>query len=115
LGSDLRDLPVVRLHGDAHVEQFAIAQDAWGLDDFDDSAPRPGRCRYAYGSGSIDLVARQRSWEKDRDKLFDRFVEGYKRGLTEPNYLPPPPDVVRQLRSQARTDTRGVSYRARPE
>ena len=34
--------------------------------------------------GSIDLVARRRSWEKDRDTLFDRFVEGYKRGLTDP-------------------------------
>jgi len=41
--------------------------------------------------GSIDLVARRRSWEKDRNTLFDRFVEGYKRGLAEPAYLPPPP------------------------
>jgi hypothetical protein len=24
------------LHGDAHVEQFAPQQDAWGIDDFDD-------------------------------------------------------------------------------
>jgi hypothetical protein len=101
LGSDLRDLPVVRLHGDAHVEQFAIAQDAWGLDDFDDSARGPAAVDIVRFLGSIELVARQRSWEKDRDRLFDRFVEGYKRGLTEPNYLPPPPDVVRQLRSQA--------------
>ena len=30
LGSDLRDLPVVRLHGDAHVEQFAIAAGCMG-------------------------------------------------------------------------------------
>ena len=39
--SDLEGLPVVRLHGDAHVEQFALAKDAWGLDDFDDSARGP--------------------------------------------------------------------------
>ena len=101
MGSDLRDLPVVRLHGDAHVEQFAIAQDAWGLDDFDDSARGPAAIDIVRFLGSIDLVARQRSWEKDRDRLFDRFVEGYKRGLTEPHYLPPPPDVVRRLRAQA--------------
>ena len=100
LGSDLRDLPVVRLHGDAHVEQFAIAQDAWGLDDFDDSARGPAAIDIVRFLGSIDLVARRRSWEKDRDRLFDRFVEGYKRGLTEPQYLPPPPDVVRRLRTQ---------------
>ena len=101
LGNDLRELPIVRLHGDAHVEQFAMAQDAWGLDDFDDSAQGPAAIDIVRFLGSIDLVARQRSWEKDRDRLFDRFVEGYKRGLVEPHYLPGPPDVVRRLRTQA--------------
>jgi hypothetical protein len=100
-GSDLQGLPVVRLHGDAHVEQFALSQDAWGLDDFDDSARGPAVVDIARFLGSIDLVARRRSWEKDRDRLFNRFVEGYKRGLAEPHYLPPPPDIVRRLRAQA--------------
>src|SRR5687767_5725717 len=40
-GRDLEGLPVIRLHGDAHVEQFALTRDAWGLDDFDDSARGP--------------------------------------------------------------------------
>src|SRR5262249_36022489 len=39
--ADVTDVPVVRLHGDAHVEQFALSKDAWGLDDFDDSARGP--------------------------------------------------------------------------
>jgi hypothetical protein len=98
---DLEELPVVRLHGDAHVEQFAVTQQAWGLDDFDDSARGPAVIDIMRLLGSIDLVVRQRSWEKDRDMLFDRFVEGYKRGLTEPRYLPPPPDIVSRLRAQA--------------
>jgi hypothetical protein len=38
---EMRDLPIARLHGDAHVEQFAVTKDAWGLDDFDDSARGP--------------------------------------------------------------------------
>lgn len=101
LGSDLRDLPVVRLHGDAHVEQFALQQDAWGIDDFDDSARGLAVVDIVRFLGSIDLVARQRSWEKDRDRLFDRFVEGYKQGLIDPRYLPPPPDIVGRLRAQA--------------
>src|SRR6266550_798219 len=99
--SDLEGLPVVRLHGDAHVEQFALAKDAWGLDDFDDSARGPAVVDIVRFLGSIDLAARQRSWEKDRDRLFDRFVEGYKRGLAEPHYLPPPPDIIGRLRAQA--------------
>jgi Uncharacterized protein conserved in bacteria (DUF2252) len=103
-GKDLEELPIVRLHGDAHVEQFAMTQDAWGLDDFDDSARGPAVIDIVRFLGSVDLIARQRSWQNDREKLFDRFVEGYKRGLTEPAYLPPPPDIVRRLRTQAPAD-----------
>jgi hypothetical protein len=98
---DLEELPLVRLHGDAHVEQFAVTQSAWGLDDFDDSARGPAVVDIERFLGSIDLVARERSWENQRDKLFDRFVEGYKRGLLEPDYLPPPPNIVSRLRAQA--------------
>src|ERR1041385_6540704 len=100
---DVEELPVVRLHGDAHVEQFAVTNDAWGLDDFDDSARGPAVVDIARFLGSIDLVTRQRSWENQRDKLFDRFVEGYKHGLIEPEDLPPPPDIVGRLRAQAPT------------
>ncbi len=99
-GRDLEELPIVRLHGDAHVEQFAMTRDAWGLDDFDDSSRGPAVIDIVRFLGSIDLVARQRSWKNDREKLFDRFVDGYKRGLTEPDYLPAPPDIVHRLRSQ---------------
>lgn len=98
---DLRELPIIRLHGDAHVEQFALAQDAWGLDDFDDSARGPAVIDIVRFLGSLDLTARQRSWENNREKLFDRFVEGYKRGLIEPEYLPPAPEIVSRLRAQA--------------
>ena len=100
-GRDLEGLPVIRLHGDAHVEQFALTQDAWGLDDFDDSASGPAVVDIVRFLGSVDLVARRRSWEKDRDRLFDRFVEGYKQGLVEPDHSPPPPDIVRRLRPAA--------------
>jgi Uncharacterized protein conserved in bacteria (DUF2252) len=97
-GRDLEGLPVVRLHGDAHVEQFAMTQDAWGLDDFDDSASGPAVVDIVRFLGSVDLVARRRSWQQDRDRLFDRFVEGYKQGLIEPDHSPPRPDIVRRLR-----------------
>lgn len=100
-GRDLEGLPVIRLHGDAHVEQFALTQDAWGLDDFDDSASGPAVVDIVRFLGSVDLVARRRSWQQDRDRLFDRFVEGYKRGLVDPHHLPPPPDIVRRLRAAA--------------
>ena len=97
----------MRLHGDAHVEQFAIAQEAWGLDDFDDSARGPAAVDIVRFLGSIDLVARQRSWEKDRDRLFDRFVEGYKRGSPAHICLLRPTSCASY--APGASDTRGVS------
>src|SRR5262245_53007496 len=68
---DLRATPIVRLHGDAHLEQFTLTKDAWGLDDFDDSARGPAAIDIVRFLGSIDLLTRQRSWTKARDPLFD--------------------------------------------
>jgi uncharacterized protein (DUF2252 family) len=99
--ADVPDLPIVRLHGDAHLEQFALTKDAWGLDDFDDSARGPGFVDIVRFLGSIDLATRQRGWTRDRDVLWDCFFEGYRRGLSDPDYRPPEPDIVRKLRRQA--------------
>ena len=99
--TELPNLPIVRIHGDAHIEQFAFTRDAWGLDDFDDTARGPAVVDILRFLGSIDLATRQRSWERDRRALFDRFFEGYRRGLTETGYRPPEPDIVRVMRSQA--------------
>ena len=99
--ADTPDLPIVRLHGDAHVEQFALTKDAWGLDDFDDSARGPAAIDIVRYLGSIDLATRERGWTQDRDALWDRFLEGYRRGLSDPDYRAPEPDIVRRLRQQA--------------
>ena len=104
---DLRDFSNVRLHGDAHVEQFALTSDAWGLDDFDDSARGPALVDIVRFLGSIDLAARQRGWARDRDALVDRFFEGYRQGLSQPDFRPPQPDIVGRLRVQ--------TPRSRPE
>jgi hypothetical protein len=98
---DMRDLPIVRLHGDAHIEQFAVTKDAWGLDDFDDSARGPALVDLVRFLGSIDLTVRQRGWTGNHKALVDRFFEGYRRGLAEPGYRSPQPDIVGRLRAQA--------------
>jgi hypothetical protein len=100
---DAHDIPIVRLHGDAHVEQFALTKDAWGLDDFDDSARGPAVVDIVRFLGSIDLATRQLGWTRDRDRLWNRFLEGYKRGLTDSAYRPAEPDIVRELRKQSPT------------
>jgi hypothetical protein len=99
--ADVTDPTIVRLHGDAHVEQFAVTKDAWGLDDFDDSARGPAFVDIVRFLGSIDLATRQRGWAGERETLWDRFFEGYRRGLSEPDYRAPQPDIVRYVRQFA--------------
>jgi hypothetical protein len=100
--ADVANPTIVRLHGDAHVEQYALTRDASGLDDFDDSARGPAFIDIARFLASIDLATRQRGWTThDRDAVWGRFFEGYRRGLTSPDYRPPEPDLVQQLRKLA--------------
>lgn len=98
--ADVVNPNVVRLHGDAHVEQFAVSGDAWGLDDFDDSTRGPAFIDIVRFLGSLDLASQQRGWTADRDRLRDRFFEGYRRGLSDPDFRAPVPDLVRVLRLQ---------------
>src|SRR5262245_48771152 len=64
---DFPRLPTVQLHGDAHVEQYSLTSNAWGLDDFDDSTRGPAFVDIVRFLGSIDLAAQQRGWSRDRE------------------------------------------------
>lgn len=109
--ADVMDAPIVRLHGDAHVEQFALTKEAWGLGDFDDSTRGPAFVDIVRFLGSLDLATRQRGWTGDRDAVWDRFLEGYRLGLSNPDYRPREPGLVRQLRRQApRTRTAYLAW-----
>lgn len=104
--ADLPRQPIVQLHGDAHIAQYALMNEAWGLDDFDDSARGPALVDISRFLGSIDLAVRRRGWTKSRDQLFDRFFAGYRRGLSEATYQSPEPDIVRWLKIQHPPPTR---------
>jgi len=99
---ELPALPNAILHGDAHVEQYAITATAHGLDDFDDAAHGPSVIDLVRFLGSTDLVARRRGWTAERERLFDRFFDGYARSLADPAYQPPEPAVVARLRARPR-------------
>jgi hypothetical protein len=98
---EIRSMPKVRLHGDAHVEQYALTSDAWGLDDFDDSAFGPAVVDIVRFLASVELAARQRGWAERREAFFNRFFEGYRRGVAQPNYRPSRPAIVRRLQNAA--------------
>jgi len=94
-------VPDVRLHGDAHIEQFAVTKDAWGLDDFDDSARGPAVVDIVRFMGSIELAIRQRGWTRDREALWQDFLDGYRRGVSDPTFRSPQPGIVKRLRAKA--------------
>jgi hypothetical protein len=108
---EIRDQPTVRLHGDAHLEQFTVTSQAWGLDDFDDSVKGPALVDIVRFLGSVDLTARQRGWIVERNSLFDRFFSGYRKGLREPEFQPPKPSLVDRLRAgQQRSRTEFLTW-----
>jgi len=98
--ADVQQAPAAQLHGDAHLEQYAFTTTARGLDDFDDSARGPLVIDLVRFLGSIELTARDRGWRRGTDTLFDRFLEGYRKGLADEHYLPPEPAVVQRLRPE---------------
>jgi hypothetical protein len=103
--ADLPAQPTVQLHGDAHLEQYAFTKSAWGLDDFDDSTRGPALVDIIRFLGSIDLTVRRRGWTHDRERLFDRFLAGYRQGLSDPLHQPPRPGIVDRLQLQQKIPT----------
>ena len=77
--------------------RYALTRDAWGLDDFDDSTRGPALVDIVRFLGSIELVAQQRGWSREHNRLVDRFFAGYRRGLSAPLESPSQPDFVRRL------------------
>lgn len=106
--ADLPREPIVQLHGDAHVEQYAFTSNEWGLDDFDESTRGPALVDIARFLGSVDLAARRRGWMDSRDRLFDRFFAGYRHGLADAEYKPAEPAIVAWLRQRYPPPTRAA-------
>ena len=92
-------LPAVTLHGDAHLEQYAVTDLGRGLTDFDDSASGEAMLDLVRFGASIRLAARERRWERDADRLWARFWKGYARALRDPRTEAPEPGLARRLRA----------------
>ena len=80
-------LPVVNLHGDAHVEQYAVTSLGRGLTDFDDSSTGPFVIDLLRFGVSLRLAAEARGWRHDEEAILDAFFRGYRSALRDP--LPP--------------------------
>jgi len=104
--------PNVTLHGDPHVEQYAVTDEGRGLADFDDSTVGPAVLDLVRFATSLRLAMDERGW-KDADEVVRDFLESYARALRSPASLPPEPRVVARVR--ARFDRNRTNALARAE
>ena len=100
----LASYPDFNLHGDAHIEQYAVTDLGRGLTDFDDSSLGPALVDLSRFAVSLELAARAHGWSDEGERLFERFLEGYVAALADPESVAPEPTVATRLASRFEFD-----------
>jgi hypothetical protein len=95
-------LPTVNLHGDAHLEQFAVTDASFGLVDFDDAVGGPAVIDLLRFGVSLQIAAGERGWTAD--EALDSFFAGYQAALENPATEGPHPAFVDRARQSFARD-----------
>ena len=103
-GHLLDGVPLFNLHGDAHIEQYAVTDLGRGLTDFDDSSKGPAVIDLMRMGTSLRVASGMRGWEAEADGIFDQFVAGYRSALGEPEIDAPLPAVAERLSADFKYD-----------
>ncbi len=96
---NIEGLPSVNLHGDAHVEQYAVTNFGRGLTDYDDSSTGPGLLDLVRFGTSLRLTCEERGWQQHEQNLLDEFLRGYVEALDEPDREVEEPAVATRIRA----------------
>jgi hypothetical protein len=97
-------LPEVNLHGDAHVEQYAVTSLGSGLTDFDDCTRGDAVIDLVRFGTSLVLAARQKGWAAEEPRFVDSFLKGYRTGLRGGGGGARWPELVTRVRSGFKWD-----------
>ena len=97
-------IPNVSLHGDAHLENYAITEQGRGLTDFDDATIGPVVLDLVRFGVSIHLASWANGWEGEAEPIVDSFLSGYRAALEDPGFTVPPPELVSRIRARFTTD-----------
>ena len=96
---DLRArLPFVAVHGDAHVAQFVVTEDWFGLTDFDRAGFGPAVVDLVRYAASIHLACREASWPCDAEQAVSAYIQAYGAALDHP-VARVEPALVRRVRA----------------
>lgn len=99
------------LHGDAHLEQYAVTDLGRGLTDFDDSSEGPGWVDGMRFAVSIRLAARENGWDDRGDDIVSEFVRGYRDVVDDSSLSAPVPAVVARYQATFEHDSTGFLAR----
>lgn len=96
--SRIPTMPLVHVHGDAHIEQYAVAEGGRGLSDFDAAGEGPPVIDFARFAASIALA---RPYDRGGTKAaIGALFRGYLRALDEPRATIPEPHAAHRLRTR---------------
>jgi hypothetical protein len=95
---DLRwRLPGVAVHGDAHLEQFVVTGQSYGLEDFDMAGFGPAVVDLVRYAASLHVACREMRWACDGDAAVAAYFAAYQEAIDHPVERTQPA-VVERLR-----------------
>lgn len=97
-------MPALNLHGDAHLEQYAITDLGRGLTDFDDSSMGPAFIDLLRFGVSLRLACQESGWDDQSDQLFSTFLLGYREALNNSDAMIDEPEIARNIRAGYSSD-----------
>lgn len=96
--------PTLNLHGDAHLEQYAVTDLGRGLTDYDDAASGPGVLDLVRFGVSLRLACSELNWPEQSNSMLATFLNGYRQALDDPALQAPEPEVVQKIAGQFTRD-----------
>lgn len=100
----LAGTPSFNLHGDAHLEQYAVTDLGRGLTDFDDSSTGPAVIDIMRFGVSMHLACRDNGWQDQVEQVFNKFMLGYRGALIDPEVEVPEPRLVKKIKTKFKFD-----------
>jgi hypothetical protein len=97
----------VNLHGDAHVEQYAVTRDRFGLEDYDRGGFGPAVIDLVRFGASIHVACEIASYPCQPEPAVDAFLEAYRAAVASPDAVPVAPSIVARLRAAAPAEPAG--------
>jgi hypothetical protein len=95
------ELPIMAVHGDAHLEQFVVTDKTYGLEDFDRAGFGPIVVDLVRYAASLHVACSQVAWPCDGDAAVERFFAAYRDVIDRDAAPAPQPQVVERLRAEA--------------